>query len=136
MAVAEDRSWEYTLGRIDERTEQHGKDVAELRSDVIGLRGDTNDLKDTVGRIDERTEQHGKDVAELRSDVAGLRGDVNDLVGGTVGRLDEHTERYGKEISGLRTDVNALKEAMLTKTTFFAVAAVITALLATMIAMK
>lgn len=135
MAVAEDRSWEYTLGRIDERTEQHGKDVAELRSDVIGLRGDTNDLKDTVGRIDERTEQHRKDVAELRSDVAGLRGDVNDL-GDTVGRLDERTERHGKEISGLRTDVNALKEAMLTKTTFFAVAAVITALLATMIAMK
>ena len=135
MAVAEDRSWEYTLGRIDERTEQHGKDVAELRSDVIGLRGDTNDLKDTAGRIDERTEQHGKDVAELRSDVAGLRGDVNDL-GDTVGRLDERTERHGKEISGLRTEVNALKEAMLTKTTFFAVAAVITALLATMIAMK
>ena len=135
MAVAEDRSWEYTLGRIDERTEQHGKDVAELRSDVIGLRGDTNDLKDTVGRIDERTEQYRKDVAELRSDVAGLRGDVNDL-GDTVGRLDERTERHGKEISGLRTDVNALKEAMLTKTTFFAVAAVITALLATMIAMK
>ena len=135
MAVAEDRSWEYTLGRIDERTEQHGKDVAELRSDVIGLRGDTNDLKDTAGRIDERTEQHGKDVAELRSDVAGLRGDVNDL-GDTVGRLDERTERHGKEISGLRTDVNALKEAMLTKTTCFAVAAVITALLATMIAMK
>ena len=135
MAVAEDRSWEYTLGRIDERTEQHGKDVAELRSDVIGLRGDTNDLKDTAGRIDERTEQHGKDVAELRSDVAGLRGDVNDL-GDTVGRLDERTERHGKEISGLRTDVNALKEAMLTKTTFFAVAAVITALLVTMIAMK
>lgn len=135
MAVAEDRSWEYTLGRIDERTEQHGKDVAELRSDVIGLRGDTNDLKDTVGRIDERTEQHRKDVAELRSDVAGLHGDVNDL-GDTVGRLDERTERYGKEISGLRTDANALKEAMLTKTTFFAVAAVITALLATMITMK
>lgn len=135
MAVAEDRSWEYTLGRIDERTEQHGKDVAELRSDVIGLRGDTNDLKDTAGRIDERTEQHGRDIAELRSDVAGLRGDVNDL-GDTVGRLDERTERHGKEISGLRTDVNALKEAMLTKTTFFAVAAVITALLATMIAMK
>ena len=135
MAVAEDRSWEYTLGRIDERTEQHGKDVAELRSDVIGLRGDTNDLKDTAGRIDERTEQHGKDVAELRSDMAGLRGDVNDL-GDTVGRLDERTERHGKEISGLRTDVNALKEALLTKTTFFAVAAVITALLATMIAMK
>ena len=135
MAVAEDRSWEYTLGRIDERTEQHGKDVAELRSDVIGLRGDTNDLKDTAGRIDERTEQHGKDVAELRSDVAGLRGDVNDL-GDTVGRLDERTERHGKEISGLRTDANALKEAMLTKTTFFAVAAVITALLAMMIAMK
>lgn len=135
MAVAEDRSWEYTLGRIDERTEQHGKDVAELRSDVIGLRGDTNDLKDTAGRIDERTEQHGKDVAELRSDVAGLRGDVNDL-GDTVGRLDERTERHGKEISGLRTDVNAMKEAMLTKTTFFAVTAVITALLATMIAMK
>ena len=135
MAVAEDRSWEYTLGRIDERTEQHGKDVAELRSDVIGLRGDTNDLKDTAGRIDERTEQHGKDVAELRSDVAGLRGDINDL-GDTVGRLDERTERHGKEISGLRTDVNARKEAMLTKTTFFAVAAVITALLATMIAMK
>lgn len=135
MAVAEDRSWEYTLGRIDERTEQHGKDVAELRSDVIGLRGDTNDLKDTAGRIDERTEQHGRDVAELRSDVAGLRGDVNDL-GDTVGRLDERTERHGKEISGLRTDVNALKEALLAKTTFFAVAAVITALLATMIAMK
>lgn len=135
MAVAEDRSWEYTLGRIDERTEQHGKDIAELRSDVIGLRGDTNDLKDTVSRIEERTEQHGKDIAKLRSDVTGLRGDVNDL-GDTVGRLDERTERHGKEISGLRTDVNAMKEAMLTKTTFFAVAAVITALLATMIAMK
>ena len=135
MAVAEDRSWEYTLGRIDERTEQHGKDIAELRSDVIGLRGDTNDLKDTVSRIDERTEQHSKDIAKLRSDVTGLRGDVNDL-GDTVGRLDERTERHGKEISGLRTDVNAMKEAMLTKTTFFAVAAVITALLATMIAMK
>ena len=135
MAVAEDRSWEYTLGRIDERTEQHGKDIAELRSDVIGLRGDTNDLKDTVGRIDERIEQHSKDIAKLRSDVTGLRGDVNDL-GDTVGRLDERTERHGKEISGLRTDVNAMKEAMLTKTTFFAVAAVITALLATMIAMK
>lgn len=100
MAVAEDRSWEYTLGRIGERTEQHGKDVAELRSDVAGLRGDVNDLGDTVGRLNERTERHGK------------------------------------EISGLRTDANALKEAMLTKTTFFAVAAVITALLATMIAMK
>ncbi len=135
MAVAEDRSWEYTLGRIDERTEQHGKDIAELWSDVIGLRGDTNDLKDTVGRIDERIEQHSKDIAKLRSDVTGLRGDVNDL-GDTVGRLDERTERHGKEISGLRTDVNAMKEAMLTKTTFFAVAAVITALLATMIAMK
>lgn len=135
MAVAEDRSWEYTLGRIDERTEQHGKDIAELRSDVIGLRGDTNDLKDTVSRIEERTEQHSKDIAKLRSDVTGLRGDVNDL-GDTVGRLDERTERHGKEISGLRTDVNAMKEAMLTKTTFFAVAAVITALLATMIAMK
>lgn len=135
MAVAEDRSWEYTLGRIDERTEQHGKDIAELRSDIIGLRGDTNDLKDTVGRLDERTEQHSKDIAKLRSDVTGLRGDVNDL-GDTVGRLDERTERHGKEISGLRTDVNAMKEAMLTKTTFFAVAAVITALLATMIAMK
>lgn len=135
MAVAEDRSWEYTLGRIDERTEQHGKDIAELRSDVIGLRGDTNDLKDTVGRIDERTEQHGKDIAKLRSDVTGLRGDVNDL-GDRVGRLDERTERHGKEISGLRTDMNAMREAMLTKTTFFAVAAVITALLATMIAMK
>lgn len=135
MAVAEHRSWEYTLGRIDERTEQHGKDIAELRSDVIGLRGDTNDLKDTVGRIDERIEQHSKDIAKLRSDVTGLRGDVNDL-GDTVGRLDERTERHGKEISGLRTDVNAMKEAMLTKTTFFAVAAIITALLATMIAMK
>lgn len=128
MAVAEDRSWEYTLGRIDERTEQHGKDIAELR-------GDVNDIKDTVGRLDERTEQHSKDIAKLRSDVTGLRGDVNDL-GDTVGRLDERTERHGKEISGLRTDVNAMKEAMLTKTTFFAVAAVITALLATMIAMK
>ena len=100
MAVAEDRSWEYTLGRIDERTEQHGKDIAELR-------GDVNDLKDTAGRIDERTEQQGKDIGQLRADVARLQAGQNEA-----------------------------REAMLTKTTFFAVAAVITALLATMIAMK
>ena len=100
MAVAEDRSWEYTLGRIDERTEQHGKDIAELR-------GDVNDLKDTVGRIDERTEQHGKDIGQLRADVARLQAGQNEA-----------------------------REAMLTKTTFFTVAAIIAALLATMIAMK
>lgn len=107
MAVAEDRSWEYTLGRIDERTEQHGKDTAELRTDVTGLRGDVNDIKDTAGRIDERTEQHGKDIGQLRADVARLQAGQNEA-----------------------------REAMLTKTTFFAVAAVITALLATMIAIK
>lgn len=107
MAVAEDRSWEYTLGRIDERTEQHGKDIADLRSDVAGLRGDVNDLKDTTGRIDERVEQHSKDIGQLRADVARLQAGQNEA-----------------------------REAMLTKTTFFAVAAIIAALLATMIAMK
>ena len=106
------------------------------------MRGDTNDLKDTVSRIDERTEQHGKDIAELRSDVIGLRGDTNDLKD-TVSRIEERTEQHSKDIGQLRADVarletglNEAREAMLTKTTFFAVAAVITALLATMIAMK
>lgn len=72
MAVTEDRSWEYTLGRIDERTEQHGKDINRLRADVARVQ-------------------------------AGL---------------------------------NEAREAMLAKTTFFAVAAVIAALPATMTAMK
>lgn len=72
MAVAEDRSWEYTLGRIDERTDQHGRDIGRLCADVARVQ-------------------------------AGL---------------------------------NEAREAMLPKTTFFAVAAVIAALPATMTAMK
>lgn len=72
MAVAEDRSWGYTLGRIDERTEQYGKDIGRLRADVARV----------------------------------------------------------------QTGPNEAREAMLPKTTFFAVAAVIAALPATMIAMK
>lgn len=52
MAAAEDKSWEYTLGRIDERTENIEKrltrvetDVAELRSE---MRGEFSAVKDTM----------------------------------------------------------------------------------------
>ncbi len=52
MAAAEDKSWEYTLGRIDERTENIEKrltrvetDVAELRSE---MRGELSAVKDTM----------------------------------------------------------------------------------------
>ena len=59
MAVAEDKSWEYTLGRIDERTENIEKrltrveaDVAELRSEMRGefstIRGELSATKDAM----------------------------------------------------------------------------------------
>lgn len=44
MAVAEDRSWEYIFGRIDERTDQHGRDIGRLRADVARVQTGLNEV--------------------------------------------------------------------------------------------
>ena len=56
MAAAEDKSWEYTLGRIDERTENIERrltrvetEVAELRSEMHGEMATVKDAMLTKG---------------------------------------------------------------------------------------
>ena len=48
MAVAEDKSWEYTLGRIDERTENIEKRLTRVETDVAELRGELSTVKDAM----------------------------------------------------------------------------------------
>ena len=38
MSAAEDRSWEYTLGRIDERTENIEKHLDRVDTDLTGIK--------------------------------------------------------------------------------------------------
>ncbi len=38
MAVAEDKSWEYTLGRIDERTENIEKRLTRVEAEVAAVK--------------------------------------------------------------------------------------------------
>jgi hypothetical protein len=51
MAAAEDKSWEYTLGRIDERTEQTGQrlDLLDKRLDLTEQR-----LNQRLDRVEQR----------------------------------------------------------------------------------
>ncbi len=52
MAVAEDKSWEYTLGRIDERTENIEKRLTRVEADMVELRsemhGELSAIKDAM----------------------------------------------------------------------------------------
>lgn len=52
MAAAEDTSWEYTLGRIDERTENIEKRLTRVEAEVAELRsemhGELATVKDTM----------------------------------------------------------------------------------------
>ncbi len=58
MAAAEDKSWEYTLGRIDERTEQMGQrlDRVEQRLDKVEQR---------LGQMEEKMLTKGTFLAML-----------------------------------------------------------------------
>ena len=80
MAAAEDKSWEYTLSRIDERTEN----------------------------IERRLTRVETEVAELRSEMHG-------------------------EIGGLRSEMHGelatVKDAMLTKGTFFTVLGIVSSII-------
>ena len=40
MAAAEDTSWEYTLGRIDERTEHIEKRLTRMEAELTAQRGE------------------------------------------------------------------------------------------------
>ena len=48
MATAEDKSWEYTLGRIDERTENIEKRLTRVEADISELRGEIGTVKDAM----------------------------------------------------------------------------------------
>ncbi len=48
MAAAEDKSWEYTLGRIDERTENIEKHLTRVEADMAELRGELSAVKDAM----------------------------------------------------------------------------------------
>ena len=48
MAAAEDKSWEYTLGRIDERTENIEKRLTRVEADISELRGEIGTVKDAM----------------------------------------------------------------------------------------
>ena len=52
MAVAKDKSWEYTLGRINERTENIEKRLTRVETDVVGLcsemHGELSEVKDAM----------------------------------------------------------------------------------------
>ena len=48
MAVAEDKYWEYTLGRIDERTENIEKRLTRVETDMVELRGELSAVKDNM----------------------------------------------------------------------------------------
>ena len=48
MAAAEDKSWEYTLDRIDERTENIEKRLTRVEADVAELRGELSAVKDAM----------------------------------------------------------------------------------------
>ena len=48
MAAAEDTSWEYTLGRIDERTENIEKRLTRVEADISELRGEIATVKDAM----------------------------------------------------------------------------------------
>ena len=48
MAVAEEKSWEYTLGRIDERTENIEKRLTQVETDVAELRSEMRDERSAM----------------------------------------------------------------------------------------
>ncbi len=83
MAVAEEKSWEYTLGRIDERTENIEKRLTRVETDVAELR------------------------SEMRDERSAMRG----------------------ELSEMRGELSAVKDAMLTKGTFFTVLGMVSSII-------
>ena len=90
MAVAEEKSWEYTLGRIDERTENIEKRLTRVETDVAELR------------------------SEMRGELSAMRGERSAMRG---------------ELSEMRGELSAVKEAMLTKGTFFTVLGMVSSII-------
>ena len=76
MAAAEDTSWEYTLGRIDERTENLEKRVDE-RFENLEKRVDER-FENLEKRIDERFEHVEQRLGRVEFDVKGIQKTIDE----------------------------------------------------------
>ena len=76
MAAAEDTSWEYTLGRIDERTENLEKRVDE-RFENLEKRIDER-FENLEKRVDERFEHVEQRLGRVEFDVKGIQKTIDE----------------------------------------------------------
>ncbi len=76
MAAAEDTSWEYTLGRIDERTENLEKRVDE-RFENLERRIDER-FENLEKRVDERFEHVEQRLERVEFDVKGIQKTIDE----------------------------------------------------------
>ena len=76
MAAAEDKSWEYTLGRIDERTENLEKRIDE-RTEQLEKRIDGR-FENLEQRIDERFEHVEQRLERVEFDVKGIQKTIDE----------------------------------------------------------
>ena len=76
MAAAEDKSWEYTLGRIDERTENLEQRIDE-RTEQLEQRIDGR-FENLEQRIDERFEHVEQRLERVEFDVKGIQKTIDE----------------------------------------------------------
>ena len=76
MAAAEDKSWEYTLGRIDERTENLEQRIDE-RTEQLEKRIDGR-FENLEQRIDERFEHVEQRLERVEFDVKGIQKTIDE----------------------------------------------------------